>query len=176
MCLEKIFNRKNYVILLIVVGENMKERYTLRCAVFLILTKIENNKEYILLQRRYQTGILDGQFDVSCSGHLEKDETLKEAMVRETKEEIGITIKQEDLKYSSTIHAKFSDAEYLLIAFHATKYEGIPSIMEQDKCNELTWFDIDSLPYQEIADTRRIMIENYKHGNLYTEYGFKQDE
>ena len=47
----------------------MKRRYTLRCVVFLLLTKLENNREYILLQRRFNTGILDGQFDVSCSGH-----------------------------------------------------------------------------------------------------------
>ena len=70
----------------------MKERFMIKCAVFLILTKIENNKEYILLQRRYNTGILDGQYDVSSSGHLENGETLKESIIRETKEELGIEI------------------------------------------------------------------------------------
>lgn len=71
----------------------MKRRYTLRCAALLLLTKIENNKEHILLQRRFDTGILDEQFDVSSSEYLEKDDTLKEAIIREAKEESGNTIK-----------------------------------------------------------------------------------
>ena len=71
----------------------VKRRYTLRCAALLLLTKIENNKEHILLQRRFDTGILDEQFDVSSSEYLEKDDTLKEAIIREAKEESGNTIK-----------------------------------------------------------------------------------
>ena len=149
----------------------MKERYQIKCAVFLILTKVEDGKEYVLLQRRFHTGILDGKYDVSCSGHLEPNETLKEAMVRETKEEIGIDIKEEDLEYVSTMHAKFTDSEYLLVTFHATKYQKDPTIMEPDKCDELKWVEINCLP-KEIADTRKIMIENYLDNNSYSEYGF----
>ncbi len=149
----------------------MKERHKVRCAVFLMITKEENGTEYILLQRRFNTGLLDGQYDVSCSGHLEKGETLIEAMIRETKEEIGVDVKREDLRYSSTIHANFSDAEYILVAFTTNKYHGIPSIMEPDKCDELKWFDINNLP-ETLADTRKIMIDNYKKHNLYSEYGF----
>lgn len=149
----------------------MKERYMLRCAVFLILTKIENNKEYVLLQRRNGTGILDGEYDVSCSGHLEKGESLTDAMIRETKEEIGILIDSKNLKYISTMHANFDGIEYLLITFSANNYNGTPCIMEPEKCDDLSWFDINVLP-PNIADTRRIMIDNYKNGNAYKEYGF----
>lgn len=149
----------------------MKERYKLRCAVFLILTKIENGKEYILLQRRQNTGILDGKYDVSCSGHLEAGETLKQAMKRETKEEIGIDIFEDKLELSSVMHANFSDSEYLLIAFSTKDYKGMPTIMEDDKCSDLKWFEIDNLP-DDIADTRRIMIDNYLNDNNYNEYGF----
>lgn len=149
----------------------MKKRYQLKCGVCLILTKIEDNKEYILLQKRFNTGILDGKYDVSCSGHLEKNETLLEAMIRETKEEIGITIKKEDLFYSSTMHANFNGIEYLLITFTANKYFGIPSIMEPNKCDELKWFEINNLP-ENLIDTRKMMIDNYIKHNLYSEYGF----
>lgn len=151
----------------------MKERYEIKCAVFLILTKVENGKKQILLQRRFHTGILDGQYDVSCSGHLEKNETLTEAMVRETKEELGIDIREEELHYSSTIHANFDGEEYLLIAFSSNVYRGIPTIMEKDKCDDLEWFDMDDLP-DNLIDTRRMMIENDSIGNRYSEYGFHQ--
>ena len=150
----------------------MKERYKLRCAVFLILTKEENGKEYILLQKRQNTGILDGKYDVSCSGHLEEGETIVQAMIRETKEEIEIDIYDDKLKLSSIMHAEFSDSEYLLITFSTKVYTGIPSIEEPDKCSELDWFDINNLP-KEIAENRKIMINNYLYNNNYSEFGFQ---
>ena len=153
----------------------MKKRYTLRCAVFLILTKIENNTEYILLQKRYHTEVLSGKYDVSCSGHLEENDSVKEAMIREAKEEININLKKEDLYFSSTMHAHFEDADYILITFWANTYQNTPKIMEPDKCNELKWFKINELP-EDLADTRKIMIENYKNHIPYTEYGFESNK
>lgn len=150
-----------------------KQRHMLKCAVFLILTKVENGKEYILLQKRFNTGILDNQYDVSCSGHLEKNETLVQAIIRETKEEIGINILPKDLRYISTLHAKFEEDEYLLIVFSTNKYKGTPIIMEPDKCSELRWFNINNLP-NDLADTRLIMINNYKNSIFYSEYGFEK--
>ena len=150
----------------------MKKRFKLHCAVFLILTKKKNQNEQVLLQKRYHTEILSGKYDVAASGHLEKNESVKKAMIRETKEEIGINILEENLHYSSTIHAKFEDAEYILITFWTNKYQGTPKIMEPDKCNELKWFDINKLP-EDLADTRKIMIENYKNHIPYQEYGFQ---
>lgn len=150
----------------------MKERFKIKCAVVLILTKMENGKEYVLLLKRQNTGILDGKYDISCCGHLEKGETLKEAIVRETKEEIGIIVSKDNLHYSSTIHCDFEGDEYLLVAFYTNQYEGTPKIMEPDKSSELAWFPIHELP-NEIADNRRIMIENYLNQNLYSEFGFK---
>lgn len=150
----------------------MKQRYMLKCAVFLILTKYEDNKEYILLQKRYNTGLLDGKYDVACSGHLEKGETLYDAMIREAKEEIGIDIDKNNLKYISTIHCNFDEDEYLFALLSTDKYKGTPSIMEPDKCSELKWVDINNLP-DEIIDSRILMINNYKSNNPYSEYGFK---
>ena len=39
--------------------------------------------------------------DFACSGHVERGESYTSALVREAKEEIGITLKEEDfmLKY-----------------------------------------------------------------------------
>lgn len=63
----------------------MEERYNLRCAVFLILTEKRKDDTYILLQRRYNTGLHDGLWDVAASGHVEKDETLSYAIIREAR-------------------------------------------------------------------------------------------
>ena len=152
----------------------MKERFKLKVSVILILTKIENNEEYILLEKRQNTGILDGFYDASCCGHLEEGETLKEGLIREAKEELGIDIKEKDLSICSTMHATFENGgEYLLISFHTNKYKGTHKIMEPDKCSELKWFKINDLP-KDLADTRRISIEDYKNKNYYSEYGFNK--
>ena len=150
----------------------MKDRYSIFCAVFLILTKKEENTTQILLQKRQNTGILDGLYDVACSGHLEAGETLKNAMVREAKEEIGITINEKDLNLITTIHTNFDGVEYLLITFDTDNYTGTPKIMEPEKCSDLSWFDINNLP-KNIADTRKIMIEDYLNKKNYDEYGFE---
>lgn len=148
------------------------ERYKIRSAVFLILLKEENGQEKVLLQRRYNTGILDGQFDVSCGGHLEENETLRQAIIRETEEEIGILIKEENLKLSSLIHATVEDGnKYLFSVFYTRQYEGEPQIMEPNKCDQLMWCKIDELP-DNIIQSRKLMIENYQSGNTYSEYGF----
>lgn len=155
------------------VGDCMENRYSLRCAVFLILTKIENGKEFVLLQRRYNTGLLDGEYDVSCAGHVEQGESLTEAMIRETQEEIGLIIDIKELHYSSTIHAVFEESEYVLSTFYCNIWRGKPKILELDKCDNLEWFSIDELP-ENLVDTRKIMIDNYKKKNLYSEYGFNK--
>lgn len=63
----------------------MKERYETKVAVFLILTRKVNGQTEILLQRRCNTGYMDGQYDMACSGHLEKGESLSRALAREAK-------------------------------------------------------------------------------------------
>ena len=84
-------------------------------------------------------------------------------------------MKKKDLHFSSTIHAHFEDADYILITFWTNTYQSTPKIMEPDKCNELKWFKIDELP-KHLADTRKIMIENHKNHIPYTEYGFESNK
>lgn len=149
----------------------MKKRHTIKCAVFLLLTRLNGQNEEILLQRRYHTGLLDGLYDASCSGHLEMNETVKDAMKRETKEEIGIILQKEDLEIITTMHALVDSEEYIFITFYANKFEGIPTIMEPNKCDDLRWFDINHLPVN-MSDTRIKMIEDYKNKVFYDEYGY----
>lgn len=149
----------------------MKERYEIKCAVFLILTKIIAGKQYILLQRRYNTGFADGKYDLACSGHLEEGESIRIALIRETKEEIGITISEKNLKLINIMHADFKDTNYIMASFEGLDYDGQPKIMEPHKCDDLTWFEIDNLP-NNIIESRLQIIKDYLNKNNYTEVGF----
>ena len=57
-------------------------RYQSKIAVFLVLTRETKDGTEILLQRRYNTGFMDGMYDMAASGHVEKGETLSQAVVR----------------------------------------------------------------------------------------------
>lgn len=108
-------------------------------------------------------------YDMACSGHLESGETLAHATVREAYEEIGITIKEEDLKMIALIHPYEDD--YINVFFTATSYEGVPTIKEPNKCGDLNWFNINELPDNTIIRIRNV-LENVKRGIIYDDDNF----
>ena len=67
----------------------MKERFKSLSAVMLLLTRKNENEEEILFQKRKNTGYCDGFYDLSASGHVDANESMKHAMCREAKEELG---------------------------------------------------------------------------------------
>ena len=69
-----------------------EERFKAVMAVFLVLRRGDE----VLLMRRAGTGFCDGQYSVP-TGHVDGNEPLTHAMVREAKEEVGVGIKPEDL-------------------------------------------------------------------------------
>lgn len=147
----------------------MKKRYESKVAVFLILVRKVNGKIEILLQRRCNTGYMDGKYDMACSGHLEKGESLSMALVREAKEEIDLDIKEENLKLVSVIHPYKED--YINAFFITEKYEGTPKIMEHNKCDDLRWFDLDDLP-ENITIRNKNVIKNIQKGIIYDDGDF----
>ena len=60
----------------------MKEWYQSKIVVFLVLTRKTDNGTEIMLQRRCNTGYMDGKYDMAASGHLESGESLSMAVVR----------------------------------------------------------------------------------------------
>ena len=59
---------------------------------------IYNNKDEVLLLRRQNTGYEDGKLSLP-GGHLEKNERVVDALIRELEEEIGVTFKESELEY-----------------------------------------------------------------------------
>lgn len=147
----------------------MKHRYESKVAVFLVLTRIVNGKKEVLLQRRCNTGYMDGKYDMACSGHLEAGESLAMAVIREANEEIDIHINPNDLELVSIIHPYQED--YINIFFCTQKYKGTPKIMEKEKCDDLNWFEINNLPDNTI-ERIKIVLENMQNGIIYDDGDF----
>jgi 8-oxo-dGTP diphosphatase len=142
------------------------ERFTLRAAVYLILRKGRK----VLLARRYKTGWMDGKYSL-VAGHLEGNESVSNAMLREAKEEAGIIIAPEELKPATVVHRRSLDQEYMDFFFTCKKWLGKPKIMEPNKFDYMDWFLIDELPSNTLLYIKDA-IDNSEKGIPFSEDGW----
>ncbi len=140
----------------------MSEKYYSRLAVNLVLTRVnENGQKEILLQLRKNTGYMDNMYDFACSGHVEKGESFATALIREAREEIGISLKEEDLIFLAVNH--HYQADHVQLFFSVNSYVGEPTVCEPQECGGLLWSNIDNLPENTIPYVANV-IEDIKLG------------
>lgn len=140
-------------------------RFTMEVGVMLLL--IKDGK--VLLAKRANTGWGDGLYAM-VGGHMDGDETIKQAMIREAKEEIGITLFEDDLKIVGVSHVKH-DRELILYYLTATKFDGKIVNNEPNKCDDVRFFNLDDLP-ENIIETDFGAINSYLSGECFPEFGF----
>ncbi len=140
-----------------------KERFKLIASVYLVL--IRDNK--ILLSKRYNTGYFDGNYSFPA-GHLDGNETLKQGMVREVKEEISVDLDQNDLELIHVMNRKIPNDERLDFFFSVKKWQGEPKIIETDKCDDLSWFELNDLPKNIIPYIKQA-IDSILNNIIYSE-------
>lgn len=148
----------------------MGEHFRSLSAVIPIILQKKDNDVQILLHRRKNTGYKDGKWDMAGSGHVDENETAKMAVVRECSEELGIDVKITNISFAHLAH-RVNDSggrTYYDIYFIVNKYDGIPKIMEPDKCSELKWFKINDLP-NDIMEIRKVVLDNYRENIQYSE-------
>ncbi len=141
------------------------DRFKQITSIYLIL--IRDNK--ILLLKRQNTGYEDGKYGLPA-GHLEDNETIRNGLKREIKEEIGIDINVDNLKLVHTMHRKEEDTRVDFF-FEVSKYEGTPLNNEPEKCSDLSWFPLNKLP-SNIIPYIKTAIENSRNGIIYSEVGW----
>lgn len=143
----------------------MAERFKLVSAVHIFL--IRDGK--VLLLRRFNTGYEDGNYSV-VAGHLNGDEEVKTAAIREAHEEVGIRIAPADLRVVGVMHRKSND-ERVDFFLTAASWSGEITNTEPDKCDRLAWFDVDDLPENVIPYVRRA-LDNYRRGKWFDSFGW----
>lgn len=152
---------------------DQKERFTLIPAVYLVLRKGSE----VLLLRRANTGYQDGNYGL-VSGHSEGGETAKSAMIREAKEEAGITIGSKHLSFVHVAHRLRQtepSQERIDIFFETTQWDGEIINVEPEKCDDLSWFPIDDLPTNTIPFVRRV-LSDITNSVSYSEYVTEPEE
>ena len=107
---------------------------------------LRRNDEILLAMKKRGHG--DGKWN-GAGGKIEPGETIERAMIRETKEEIGVT----PIDYNQVAEISFVqyDKEELeavrMSVFIATKWTGEPTESEEMAPK---WFKIDEIPYDHM--------------------------
>ena len=143
-----------------------KERFKVISGAHLLLMK--DNK--ILLLKRRSSFYNDGLYTL-VSGHLDGNETLRNALCREANEEIGIKLEPNNLTPLHTVHEKDIGNEYITLFFSVKSWIGDPKNMEPEKCYELGWFDINNLP-ENTSALIKTTIPKILKGEIYSEFGW----
>ncbi len=143
-----------------------KERHTLKIAVYAVLIK----NDQILLTRRSNTGWQDGNYSLPA-GHLEIGETLKEAVIRETLEEIGVKLIDDTIQLAHTMHRQ----DLYIDFFFTGQWSGESENLEPEKCDDVRWFPLDAFP-ENMVPSVRFGLEKIQQNNAFSELQLGYDE
>jgi len=124
--------------------------------------------EKVLLLRRQNTGYEDGNYGVPA-GHLDGNETVIEAAIREVREEVGVSIDAEHLKVVGIMH-RLSQEERIDFFCAVTAWFGTPTNREPGKCDQLLWSSVNTLPQNTIPYIRKA-LENTAQNMWFEEFG-----
>ncbi len=132
-----------------------------------------NDNHEVLLLRRFNTGYEDGNYSV-IAGHLDGNEEVKAAAIREAKEEAGIEIRPSDIAVVGVMHMKAED-EWVPFFLAASKWSGDIVNAEPDKCDDLSWHPIHDLPHNMVPYVRK-GLENYLEDRYFDSFGWDKQE
>ena len=123
--------------------------------------------------RRLNTGYEDGNYSV-IGGHLDGNEEVKEAAIREAREEAGIEVSPSDIAVVGVMHIKAED-EWVSFFLAASEWSGDIVNAEPDKCDDLSWHSIHQLPANMVPYVRQA-LKNYLKGKYFDSLGWAQQE
>lgn len=143
----------------------MKSQYEIKKASLTILEK----KGKILMIRRYNTGFADGMYTLP-SGKVEMEESFIEAALRESSEEVNVNIDAEHLESVLIMFEKTKNVEWIHHFFRTSEWMGEIKNMEPNKCDDISWFDINNLPENTLPFVKYAIEKIYVEKKHYCEY------
>ena len=136
-----------------------------------LLIVIKNNKILLAQKKRgFGVGLFNG-----VGGKRQKNETIYEAMLRETKEEIDIVPLDAKLVaiMDFDLYLKGENVTEKMHTYIATSYEGEPTESEEMKPQ---WFDLDSIPYDNMFQDDILWLPEVLKGNkVKATFGFDKE-
>jgi 8-oxo-dGTP pyrophosphatase MutT (NUDIX family) len=132
---------------------------------------LEREDGAILLGERAGTGYDDGKLNLP-SGKAEPGESVLDAVVREAREEIGITLDPDRLRLVHAMQFRNAEGEVRVgWFFGASHWDGEPVNTEPHKCAGLSWHAPDHLPDHTVP-YNALGIAHYLKGEPLSVHGW----
>ena len=124
-----------------------------------------NQGKILLLRQKKRNG---GNFTL-VGGTMEEDETPMECLIRESQEEAGIILKEEDLRLVHVLHKQTNKGKRITLYFKAHRWEGKLRSREPEKFSGVQWHHLYELP-SNLTNTVKHVLSKYRGGIYYSEF------
>lgn len=145
------------------------QRFSMIVTVGLVLV----HEDKILMLRRSGTGWYDGYYALPA-GCVDGNEPVKQAMIREAREEANLHLLPEWLDLGCVMHTRMMDRrsiEAIDFFFVSNRWENEIANNEPHKHDQLQFYPLDNLP-QPIVPFMAEGIKRSLQGHTYGEFGF----
>ena len=92
-----------------------------------------------------------------AGGKVEPGETKEQALIRECREELAVTLTVGDV-FMEVIHA-YPDLTVHLTLFHAAIAEGVPQLLEH---RDIRWITVNEIDQYEFCPADQVILEKLK--------------
>ena len=131
---------------------------------------LEDEGRVLLLRQTNRNG---GKYTL-IGGKIQVRETPIQALIRETFEESGAVIAEEDLEFVHYCYQRKSDMINMILVFRATRWAGTILNRESHKFMHVAWFPKEELPERTTKATRHILDQVRKGFSWYSEITSKR--
>ncbi len=122
---------------------------------------IMKDSEFLVQKRSSEKESLPGMFDASVAGHVDSGESLLHAVIRETAEEIGVTLSEKDIILAGMqcLHVTHPERGFVSNEFNYV----FMSEIRPDKENDVAFIpdpeEIESLMWCDINEIRKGIVK-----------------
>lgn len=122
---------------------------------------IVNSKGQLLMQKRSENKKFNPNKWAVCAGHVDAYESLKKACVRETEEEIGIKLCEDDLiECGSIIKSRKANSHITNIYCIITDIKIEDCILQEEEVSELKWISFNEFKTMILNSDPRTVFNN----------------
>lgn len=131
-----------------------------------VIFLLEKDGRY-LLHLRQNTGYMDNMWSLP-GGHVEQGEHLLHTVIREAREELGITVTEDAISLLGIHHMLRNDGnEGLNLYYKITAWTGEPANMEPERSGGLEWFSPGNLPDNVNPEFHEVIGPKPAHFSLF---------